>query len=612
MNNKMKKVIMVAGIVSIFLQGHAATYVLENSTGTFWSVSHSWHEAVVWKEGSVVPSPSSHTVAISSKPVDHTVNLFEESVSISTLNVGQYANDTDVVTLNVTTNLDLSYRLQVGYAGGNGTMIVSNATVSVANKIYLGSTDSDIYSGNLIVDESGLVETADMLYMYTNGTLTVNGSGVMKIMASAGERVSMVESSRIYLNDNAQLILNGDQTWSGSPLNSFINSGWIFGDGISGNVAQAYDGTNTVVTVKPFATGTVVLQNTSAAFWGIPQSWHEHDIWKDGLLPADTADIIMVAKPTDYRVNIVSQPVTINSLKSKFGVSGTYTPILNVQTNLTINNFLQLGVEENGAMVVDAVNFVLVKGTVTLGSASFAGSLTVTNGGIIRCNNPLVMNANSSVNIQGGLFKLLETSSAPLSMSEGSVINIEGTNSVLLVYGDQTGAESSLSTYIDNGWILGNGNVGELELLYDSTNNLTRAFALTTTTYESFVDEYGMTGEPGSGINEDYDGDGQLNIYEWGLGGNPTNPSDIGVAPVWQILEQGDTNVIEYIHLRLVDADISYHLETDTDLATLPGWTNAHFSVVGVGPEINGFETVTNEVTLSGNTGFVKLVIEQP
>jgi hypothetical protein len=160
-----------------------------------------------------------------------------------------------------------------------------------------------------------------------------------------------------------------------------------------------------------------------------------------------------------------------------------------------------------------------------------------------------------------------------------------------------------------------NGSGSYLHAAYDGGTNKTTVWVNQTApegllTYDSFADDYGISGQPNSGPQEDYDGDGLLNIYEFGLGGNPTNSSDIGTVPVYEIVNQGGTNVMKYVHVRLVDADITYHLETDTDLVADPGWTNAGWSIVGVGPEVDGFDTVTNDVDASGNVGFVRLVIE--
>ena len=90
------------------------------------------------------------------------------------------------------------------------------------------------------------------------------------------------------------------------------------------------------------------------------------------------------------------------------------------------------------------------------------------------------------------------------------------------------------------------------------------------------------------------------------LGGNPTNAADTGTA----LLEDGAEG-LDYIYARRVGAaDISYTLNTLTDLVH-GTWTNTGYTVVGTGPVVDDYETVTNRIDTAVNQRFVELVIEE-
>ena len=52
----------------------------------------------------------------------------------------------------------------------------------------------------------------------------------------------------------------------------------------------------------------------------------------------------------------------------------------------------------------------------------------------------------------------------------------------------------------------------------------------------------------------DYDGDGLLNVYEYGLGGDPTNALDQGTSPEYGVVDVGGTNYFGYVHPQLPPA----------------------------------------------------------
>jgi len=65
---------------------------------------------------------------------------------------------------------------------------------------------------------------------------------------------------------------------------------------------------------------------------------------------------------------------------------------------------------------------------------------------------------------------------------------------------------------------------------------------------------------------DDYDDDGLSNIYEYGLGGDPTDKFDQGTAPVFGVENVGGTNWFGYVHPQLSNPNsgLSYSLELNT------------------------------------------------
>ncbi len=126
----------------------------------------------------------------------------------------------------------------------------------------------------------------------------------------------------------------------------------------------------------------------------------------------------------------------------------------------------------------------------------------------------------------------------------------------------------------------------------------------TATGYAAWASFWGV--DIGSETN-DYDGDGLLNVYEYGLGGDPTNAADRGISPVYA----ADGGTFSYIHPQRSDANsgITYHLELNTDLVA-GVWTNAGYTVDGTNIVAGDFDYVTNTTTTVEAEKFIRLIIE--
>jgi hypothetical protein len=147
--------------------------------------------------------------------------------------------------------------------------------------------------------------------------------------------------------------------------------------------------------------------------------------------------------------------------------------------------------------------------------------------------------------------------------------------------------------------------------IIDATNtSYTVTLKIIGTSYETWAAGYGLYNDDPA---EDYDADGLNNLYEYGLGGNPTNAADIGHVPTYNAVDEGGITYFEYVYARRLDPDsgLDYTAEFGTSLIN----TNWSTSEVVVSPETgtidDDFEAVTNRVDTTGKPrGFMQLLIE--
>ena len=131
--------------------------------------------------------------------------------------------------------------------------------------------------------------------------------------------------------------------------------------------------------------------------------------------------------------------------------------------------------------------------------------------------------------------------------------------------------------------------------------------------YAAWAETYGMTGILAIATN-DYDGDGAINLWEYGSDGNPTNAASQGTAPIGRITQSGGTNGFEYIHLQRTNFNhgLTYTLEQTLDLIGQPWSNSVDAVVVGIGSASSSdFMTVTNKIPTSGKAKeFLRLRID--
>jgi len=123
--------------------------------------------------------------------------------------------------------------------------------------------------------------------------------------------------------------------------------------------------------------------------------------------------------------------------------------------------------------------------------------------------------------------------------------------------------------------------------------------------YDSWTSAFGLNGSNGL-MSVDADDSGFINLYEYAMGGNPTNAGVNGPKPTHRL--SGDQ--IEYIYLRRNDTNLSYSVVVGTNLVT-GAWSTNGVLEVGSATVDADFDSVTNQVSTVGNTnGFIRLKIE--
>ncbi len=359
----------------------------------------------------------------------------------------------------------------------------------------------------------------------------------------------------------------------------------------------------------------MAAQSGFAAFYGrgVAGSWHEtNNTWKVGgsfvsTLPG-TSDVATLTSGFDGSIDLYEGAASVSSLIiGSYEATFTKTVTLNVQNALTVVNTTTIASgashEGNGAMVVSGTT--VSSGNLKVGQTSF-GALTLNGGAVFNnVNWRAEVGTNGTITLNDGTLSMING----LVMTNGARVDINGSSELWLMNNDQTQSYDPLMKYIASGWIFGNGVAGNVEATWDGTKTIVTANSIG---YAGFTHLYGITGEPDSDPYDDYDGDGQLNVYEYGLGGDPTNSLDIGTEPMFSY--GADTNVT-FSHVILTDpsADITYTVE-QVDGLSLGTWTNSGWNLISTNATADSdFDEVQYRVWGGDKDKlFIRLRITQP
>jgi hypothetical protein len=136
---------------------------------------------------------------------------------------------------------------------------------------------------------------------------------------------------------------------------------------------------------------------------------------------------------------------------------------------------------------------------------------------------------------------------------------------------------------------------------------------LVSTIYQHPFDVWAADYELQFGETGDDDGDGLANLYEYAVGGNPTNPADKGYDVGIGSASGGGSNWVEYLYARLTDPDsgISYMVVKKENLVFDTVWTNATAVETGADDLGNGYEMVTNQISVEADAKFISLEVNR-
>ena len=125
--------------------------------------------------------------------------------------------------------------------------------------------------------------------------------------------------------------------------------------------------------------------------------------------------------------------------------------------------------------------------------------------------------------------------------------------------------------------------------------------------FDNWATAHGLTGTDAE-QGADPDGDGLNNLYEYGLGGDPTNSADQGTSPTYRKLSAE----IQYVYpARTDDSDIEYYLEINDDLI-YGTWTNSGYTAASGPSGTPDWDSVTNSISTDVAEKYIRLMITHP
>lgn len=270
------------------------------------------------------------------------------------------------------------------------------------------------------------------------------------------------------------------------------------------------------------------------------------------------------------------------------------TSTININAGSTLTTVAQLALQGNAAANV----FVNSNATLTVDWVHF------------QAGGPSV----EKITVDGGVFNVMTPNAVGSFAFEGANASVWLENAGMIVWQGITNEAQfiSFSTNFD-GWV-DSGRVdsaswtgAELKegLRYFNGNAVANP---SFDAYQAWAIGYGLTNSPDADPSFDYDMDGWANLYEYGLGGNPTNGFIDGEIPTFEKVG----GAFEYTYARRTDdSKLDYYLELIDDLVT-GSWTNDGYSVVATNVTGGIFDYVTNQIPAIDSQGFIRLTIERP
>lgn len=287
--------------------------------------------------------------------------------------------------------------------------------------------------------------------------------------------------------------------------------------------------------------------------------------------------------------------------------SGTWSNSGTVQIASGAELLLARDTTDSSAFVPSSVQ--IGGGTLTLGNDEQIGDAvnvfyTVNDGGLFDL-------AGHEESVDSLLFDR-DTIYGVLEMGEGGVLRVTGQSSTatwgsLVVSGWTSGSDHiyvdggsfgafQLAAITFDGYAAG-ANVDGGELFPDGAP----------LGFSGWIDDYNLTGGD-EDADADPDGDGVNNLAEYGFGGNPTNAAVTGTLPTFEI--SGDAVTIIHVELTSAISGISYSAQQTPELGS-PSWATNGVSLVGESADVDGFKTVTHQISDAASVKFMKVLVEE-
>ena len=307
------------------------------------------------------------------------------------------------------------------------------------------------------------------------------------------------------------------------------------------------------------------------------------EVLNQGAFPTNGA-VSFKAAASPLGIRLQGGSLTVGG-NFEFGAGGSgQTNLLSVTGTsvLSLDSYTALATVGNGDSLLDIYG--------SDASISVGGNMVLGSGAILKWTadasgiTPIISADTKNVTLSGAL--TIDLTSMTNHPAEIILIENSGSGSLLGAF-----TSTNITSSADYALSTSGGSGNDLSLL------------LIATPYDKWAAGYSLVG----GITDNDDGDSLDNLAEYGLGGNPTNPVDPGILPMFG--KQGDA--FEYIYRRRTapDSGVGYQLEL-TDNLVPNVWRTVGYTEVG-SEDIDGvFESVTNEITTTGKTNeFIRLRI---
>ncbi len=538
--------------------------------------------------------------------------------------------------------------LRVADESGPAHLEVTGGTLDVAAHLYLGFGEGSASTGGSLAINGGDVNVTGNLFLgnwgtgaltNSSGTLTVGGWFVLNEVGSNGSTSHLqvdggvIDANVFSMRENASMDITGD----GYLIYSVFEQDWGIYDNVADLISHGYitanGGADPVIVANYLGRTVLSAVPIDLGGGGVSEATVLDAARATLTIDGDASDWDNLASSTIY---MDSTPVPANGRSGDLGVDIRYAwdtdyfYILVAENTTTVAaGTVQEAPDQTaytgGPWLFDTMAFFMdlknIAGIETsdidrdyqpwLGFSSTALPLKE-----IRVNNtvPFAPGAmDNALVATGGTFanndRTIEVAIAWLDIETNVDTSRQPNGSIIgsLAGGLTIGIEPLLIfNKYDVGQTWYNGP-GPIPSGVDTNSVDVRLMGFG---YSAFATEYDLQ----QGADGDDDTDGLSNLYEYGLGGNPTSGVMDAILPTYNVVDVAGSDVLEYVYPRRKSdlSALNYYLELTDNLA-IPAWINAGYTVMPLQGDINAdFEAVTNQIPTAGHSEeFIRLIIEQ-